>query len=98
MTKAKRYEKMNARQLEAATRQFDEPLVIDKSRPLTNQERQQWRRIKRKRGRPKNGQGFRRISVSIEGGLLKKATALAKKRRVSRSKLFAQLLSEAIAG
>jgi hypothetical protein len=34
--------------------------------------------------------------IVFDGGLLKKATALAKKRRVSGSGLFAQLLSEAI--
>jgi metal-responsive CopG/Arc/MetJ family transcriptional regulator len=43
------------------------------------------------------GQGFKRVSVSLEKGLLKRATALAKKRRISRSKLFAQVLEEALA-
>jgi metal-responsive CopG/Arc/MetJ family transcriptional regulator len=34
--------------------------------------------------------------VSLEQGLLKRATILAKKRHVSRSKLFAQLLEKAL--
>jgi metal-responsive CopG/Arc/MetJ family transcriptional regulator len=35
--------------------------------------------------------------VSLEQGLLQRVTALAKKRRISRSKLFAQVLEEALA-
>ena len=97
MSSSKRYQKMNLRQLQDATKEFDEPFVIDRSRPLTPEERQRWRRVRRKRGRPKTGEGYRRISVSIEGGLLKKVTTLAKKRRVSRSQLFAQVLAEALA-
>jgi len=98
MSKSKPYREMNARELQAATRQFDESSVADQSRTLTPEEKAQWRRVKRKRGRPKIGQGYRRISVSIEGGLLKKITALAKRRRISRSKLFAQALQDAIQG
>ncbi|MGH7193383.1 MAG: hypothetical protein ACREJM_07585 [Candidatus Saccharimonadales bacterium] len=63
--------------------------MIDRSRPLTACERDQWRRLKRQKGRPKVGQGHQRISVSIEKGLLKRATALAKKRKLSRSGLVA---------
>jgi hypothetical protein len=96
MTHGKRYQKMNTRALKAATKQFDKPFVVDDSRQLTPEERKHWARAKRKRGRPKNGQGFRRISVSIEGGLLKKVTALAKKRRMSRSKLMADALAEVV--
>ena len=93
----KPYWEMSAAELAKATKQFDEPLVVDQSRPLTPAEREQWKRLKRKRGRPKKGQGFKRISVSLERGLLKRATALAKKRHVSRSQLFAQVLEKALA-
>jgi metal-responsive CopG/Arc/MetJ family transcriptional regulator len=41
--------------------------------------------------------GFKRVSVSLEQGLLKRVTALAKQRRVSRSTLFAQALEEVLA-
>lgn len=93
----KKYWEMTAEELNAATKEFDEPMVVDKSRSLTAQERERWKRIKG-RGRPKVGQGHQRISVSIEKGLLKRATALAKKRRVSRSKLVAIALEQALAG
>jgi len=95
--KRKPYWEMTTPELAEATRQFDEPFVVDRSRPLNAEERKQWQRVKRKRGRPKNGQGFQRISVSVERGLLKRVTALAKKRRVSRSKLFAQVFEKALA-
>ncbi len=96
MKKTKPYREMSARELQAATSQLDKPFVVEASRPLTPDEKKRWRRIKRRRGRPKTGQGFRRVSVSIEGGLLKQITALAKKRRVSRSKLLAQTLAEVL--
>lgn len=64
--KRKKYQKMTTEELAAATKQFDEPLIAEKARPLTPEEREQWRKAKRKRGRPRTGQGFQRISLSIE--------------------------------
>jgi len=95
--KRKPYWEMTPVELAEATKQFDKPLVVDQSRLLNPAEQEQWKRIKRKRGRPKNGQGFTRVSVSIERGLLKRATSLAKKRGLSRSQLFAQMLERALA-
>jgi len=95
--KHKPYWEMNAEELAEATKEFDEPFVIDKTRPLTPDEHRVWNRIKRGRGRPKVGQGAKRVSVSLERGLLKRVTALARKRRISRSKLLAQVLEEALA-
>jgi hypothetical protein len=95
--KSKKYWQMSTEELARATKRFDEPFVVDDSRPLTPEERKQWRRIKRKRGRPKAGQGFARVSLSIERGLLKQASALAKKRRIPRSKLFADAIASELA-
>jgi hypothetical protein len=95
--KRKAFWEMTAKELAEATRQFDEPFVAKQSRPLTLEEKARWRRAKGKRGRPKVGQGFKRISVSIDQGLLQRATALARKRRVSRSKLFAQVIEKELA-
>ena len=95
--KRKPYWEMTGDELAAATKDFDAPFVVDKSRPLTPSERKRWRNLKRKRGRPKVGQGFKRISVSIERGLLGRVNALARKRGVNRSKLLALVLEEAIA-
>jgi hypothetical protein len=85
------YREMTAKELATATGQFDEPFVADQSRPLTPGGREQWNRVRRKRSIAKLGQGFKRRSVSLEQGLLKRATGLASKRRISPSKLFAQV-------
>src|SRR4051812_11461187 len=94
--KRKPYWEMTAADLAEATRPLDEPLVADQARPLTAAEQEQWQRVRRKRGRPKAGKGFKRVSVSIERGLLARVTALAKERRISRSRLFALVLEEAL--
>jgi Ribbon-helix-helix protein, copG family len=95
--KAKPYWEMNPQELAEATRDFDEPFVADQSRPLNPAERDKWSRAKRKRGRPKVDQGFKRVSVSLEQGLLTRVTALAKKRRISRSALVAKALEQVLA-
>jgi hypothetical protein len=88
----KSYLEMTSKQLAETTKKFEEPFVVDQSRPLSSGEQEQWKRVKRQRGRPKVGAGYKRISVSIEKGLLRRITALAKKRQVSRSQLFASAL------
>ena len=95
--KRKPYWDMTGDELSAATKDLDAPFVADASRPLTPSERKRWKNLKRRRGRPKVGRGFKRISVSIERGLLVRVNALARKRRVNRSKLLALVLEEAIA-
>jgi hypothetical protein len=94
--KSKPYWEMKPKELAAATKEFDKPFVADQSRPLTSAEREEWQNISRKRGRPKVGQGFKRVSVSLEQGLLKRVTELAKKRRISRSTLVAKVLEQAL--
>jgi len=95
--KKKPYWEMTARELADATKQFDEPLVVDRSRPPTPKEREQWKRVKRKRGRPKVGHGCKRVSISVEKDLLKRITAYARKRQMSRSGLVAEAFEELLA-
>jgi hypothetical protein len=95
--KSKPYWDMKPEELAKATKQFDKPSVVDHSRALTAEEREKWDRLSRKRGRPKVGEGFKRVSVSLEKGLLTRVTALAKKRRISRSMLVAKVLEQALA-
>jgi Ribbon-helix-helix protein, copG family len=97
MTKAKPLWKMNPKELSNATEQFDRPFVVDESRPLTPAERDQWEIVRRKRGRPKVGKGFKRVSLSLEQDLLRRVTSLAKKRHISRSRLIALVLTDALA-
>lgn len=95
--KRKSYSKMTPAELAIATKRFDDEFVADEARPLTQDEQDQWIRVKAKRGRRKVAEGFQRISVSIEQGLLKRVTALAKERRISRSQLLAQALQDELA-
>ncbi len=95
--RTKSYTQMNAKELAAATAKFDKEFVIDQSREPTEEERKQWRRAKRKRGRPKQGQGSQIISVSIERGLLKKTDQLAKKLHTQRTRLIARGLEAILA-
>jgi hypothetical protein len=97
MTKSKPYWKMNPTELSKATEQLDKPFIVDESRPLTSAEQGQWERVRRKRGRPKIGKGFKRVSLSLEQDLLRRVTSLARKRRISRSRLIALVLTEALA-
>ena len=95
--KPKSYSQTNPKDLSKTTEQFNKPFVIDESRPLNSAERAQWQRVRRKRGRPKVGKGFKRVSLSLEQDLLGRVTSLAKKRGISRSSLIALVLTEALA-
>jgi hypothetical protein len=97
MTKPKPLWKMNPKELTNATAQFDRPFIVDESRPLTPDERNQWENVRRKRGRPRVGKGFKRVSLCLEQDLLTRVTNLAKKRRISRSSLIALVLTDALA-
>lgn len=88
---------MTAKELAEATNQFDEPFVVDRSRALTAADRQKWDKVRNKRGRPRTGKGFKRVSISLEQELLTRVTALAKKRRISRSWLIARALESVLA-
>ena len=79
-----------------ATKALEEPLVVDQSRALSPTEQEQWERVKPESGATGFDQGFKRISVRLEQGLLDRVTALARKRRISRSRLLAEVLEEAL--
>lgn len=81
---------MTTEELERLTADLDEEFVVDKSRPLSPEQRRRWQAIKRKLGRPKKGEGAKVISVSVERGLLARSDRLAKKLGISRAALIAQ--------
>jgi hypothetical protein len=92
-SKQKPYWEMNTRELAEATKEFDEPFVIDRGRPLNRAERERHRRAaKRGRGRPRIGKGSERINITIERGLLAKADAVGKREKIGRSELIARSL------
>jgi hypothetical protein len=93
----KKYWEMNTEELAEATKQFDEECVADRARPLTPEEREQWQRVKRKRGRPRRGAGVQVVSVSLEKGLLQRTDRLRKKLGLKRAEFISQALQRAIA-
>ncbi|MGD0137600.1 MAG: ribbon-helix-helix protein, CopG family [Tepidisphaeraceae bacterium] len=93
---AKHLEDMSARELAQATKEFDRPFVFEKARPMTPAEKAQEHDLRRGRGRPKIGNGARKISISLEGDLLHKADALAKKQGLNRSELIAGFVMDGL--
>jgi hypothetical protein len=84
-----KYARMTADELRAQTAEFEEEMVVAKSRPLTAEERTWWEKVVRRRpGRPRRGRGAKVISVSVEQELLAKSDALAKKLGISRALLI----------
>jgi hypothetical protein len=96
MKPAKHYSQMTAAELAEATKQYD-GMVIDKTRPLNARERKLWELAKRGPGRPKIGKGAKKISISLEGDLLQKTDAVAKKAGVNRSELIARFVAAGLA-
>jgi hypothetical protein len=86
----KPYASMTSEELAEATREFDRPMPGLPGKPLTAAQRRIHQEAKKRgRGRPTVGAGAATVAISIERELLKKADALAKRRKVRRSELFA---------
>jgi len=94
-SKTVKWDKLNARQLAAATAEFDEPMTIHRSRPLNAAERKKWNTA-RKRGRPRIGRGAKAVSVTIEAELLEQADQLAHKLGLTRAQLIARGLKHVL--
>jgi hypothetical protein len=88
---------MTTAELREATKQFDEEFVAEKSRPLTPEEQALWEEVKAKPPRPANGETEQTIAVRLDKALLDRATALAKKKRLSRDALVARGLRALLA-
>jgi hypothetical protein len=92
-----KYSSMTTEELAEATKEFDQEFIIDKSRPLSREARALWLRAKRKPGRPRLGKGAKRISVSVEGGLLAQSDALARRLKIPRAQIIARGLRAVLA-
>jgi hypothetical protein len=94
---SKPYWEMTTAELREATKQFDEEFVADKGRPLTPDEQALWERVKAKGEPAANGKAEAHIAVRLDKALLKRCTALAKKKRLSRDALIARGLRALLA-
>ena len=88
---------MTTAELREATKQFDEEFVSDKGRPLTSEEQALWAQVKAKGESHRNGKKDQTIAVRVDKALLKRCTALAKKKRLSRDALIARGLRALLA-
>lgn len=96
-TKQENYEEMNAQELAAATAEFDEEFVIDKTKPLSTKGKARHTRARRKAGRPKIGRGAKRVNITVERQLLKQVDAIAKRLNCNRSQLISHALNAMVA-
>jgi hypothetical protein len=87
----------DAAELRQMTADLDQEFVVDKFAPLDAEARRQWRRAKRKRGRPVRGEGVQVISISIERGLLRASDELARRKKITRANLVARGLRAILA-
>lgn len=87
---SKPFWEMTTAELREATKQFDEEFIGDKGRPLTPEEQALWEEVKAKGAPPQNGKAEAHIAVCLDKDLLKRCTALAKKKRLSRDALIAR--------
>src|SRR5437764_12659232 len=86
---AKPYWEMTTEELREATKQFDEEFVFERSKPLTPEMKARWERAKAKPARTDDGESEQTISVRLDKALLDRATALARKQRLSPDALVA---------
>jgi len=68
---------------------YNREIPLSETRPLNAAERKLWAKAKRKKGRHPIGGGCKVISLSVERGLLDRADALAKRKRITRAALVA---------
>jgi uncharacterized protein (DUF4415 family) len=94
---SKPYWEMTTEELREATKQFDEEFVGDKARPLSPEMKARWERAKAKGEPAPNGKPEQTIAVRLDKALLKRCTALAKKKRLTRDALIARGLRALLA-
>ena len=94
---SKPYWEMTTAELREATKEFNEPFVFEKSRPLTAEERALWEQVKAKGESAANGKPEAHIAVRLDKALLERCTALAKKKRLTRDELIARGLRALLA-
>jgi hypothetical protein len=82
---------------QAYVAEFDQEFVADKAQPLTPAQRRLWAKVKKKLGRPRVGEGAKRVLITVERGLLDQSDALAKRRHMTRSQLISEGLRHLLA-
>jgi hypothetical protein len=93
---------MTAAELRAATREYDRELPVGRDglpgRPMTAAERTRWKKVRKKMGRPRIGEGVKRVMISMEAQLLRESDEYARRHRLSRSQMISAGLRNLMAG
>ena len=89
---------MTTRQLAGATAELDREFVADTFGPPPPEELEWFEQARRKLGRPRQGQGARVISVSVERELLERTEALAREMGLTCAGLIARGLKAVLTG
>jgi len=93
----KPYWEMTTEELREATKQFDEEFVAERAEPLTPEMQARWEQAKAKLSVPADHAGEVTIAVRLDKTLLDRATALSKKKRLTRDALVARGLRALLA-
>src|SRR5688572_6536234 len=94
--KVRDYSTMSATELDAIAAKFDRTLIANDAKPLTPGMKEAWRRFRRRRGRPRVGEGAEKIRISIERALLRQADAAAREEGLTRSQFIAKSVQQAL--
>lgn len=94
--KKKPLTEMTVEELARETAAFEDEFVIDTFAEPDAAARRRLARAKRKRGRPRRGKGVKVISLTMERELLKETDLLARKLKVSRSRVVEISLRRAL--
>lgn len=93
-----RFMEMTDAERDAYVAKYDrEEISLKDMKPLTKADQALLARAVRKPGRPKVGQGAKRVLVSIERSTLAQADAVARKLHISRSELIGRGIREVVA-
>ena len=76
------------RELEAMSAEFDREFVADTFGPPPPAVKRRLARARRKRGRPRVGDGAKAISVTVEKSLLRRIDSLVKRRKTTRAAII----------
>ncbi|MDB5288934.1 MAG: hypothetical protein JWL69_175 [Phycisphaerales bacterium] len=91
------FDALSPAEKEAVWNYYNRPIPLSETRAPNAKERaiikEQKAATRRKLGRPQVGRGVKVISLSVERELLKRADALARRRKITRAKLVAEGLS-----
>lgn len=91
-----RFMAMSDAQRDAEVEQFDKEMLGLPGKSLTARDRQLHRKAGLKLGRPRKGEGAKRVLITVERGLLRKADFYAKTKGLSRSELIAKALKSVL--